>query len=103
MQAGGRRFDPDYLHHLSLYGPVVRSVVRAHSGPPTDYTERVTRGMIVSRPEDEIQKQQLLLDLKTWRKTDLQIWLQKQLEDRTLKTEQCNEEVISKATERSFV
>ena len=78
-------------------------MVRAHSGPPTDYTERVTRGMIVSRPEDEIQKQQLLLDLKTWRKTDLQIWLQKQLEDRTLKTEQCNEEVISKATERSFV
>jgi hypothetical protein len=59
--------------------------------------------MIVSRPEDEIQKQQLLLDLKTWHKTDLQIWLQKQLEDRTLKTEQCNEEVISKATERSFV
>jgi len=52
---------------------------------------------------DETQKQQLLLDLKTWRKTDLQIWLQKQLEDRTLKTEQCNEEVISKATERSFV
>ena len=37
--------------------------------------------MIVSRPEDEIQKQQLLLDLKTWRKTDLQIWLQKQKKD----------------------
>ena len=63
-------------------------MVRAHSGPPTDYTERVTRGIIVFRPEDEIQKQQLLLDLKTWRKTDLEIWLQKQLEDRTLKTEQ---------------
>ena len=46
-------------------------MVRAHSGPPTDYTERVTRGMIVSRPVDEIQKQQLLLDLKTWHKTDL--------------------------------
>ena len=24
LQAGGRRFDPDYLHHLSSYGPVAQ-------------------------------------------------------------------------------
>ncbi len=48
-------------------------MVRAHSGPP---------------------EQRLLLDLKIQKVLGFEIWLQKELEDCTLKTEQCDESEV---------
>ena len=50
-------------------------MVRAHSGPPKEDSD-------------------LLLDLKTQEGLDFEIWLQKELERCTLKTEQCDESEV---------
>ena len=59
---------------------IARSVVRAHSGPPKDYTEREARGIIAFSSEGRGSTAVICCWILKPKELDFKIWLQKRLD-----------------------